>query len=49
MIYGYSNLDILFLIKAVSSYKNNDESKVPKQAINPKKLFFKPKNKRVKL
>ena len=34
---------------SISSYKNNDDSKVPKQAINPKKLFFKPKNKRVKL
>ena len=44
MIYGISNLDILLFKRVVSSYKNKVERKVPKQATNPRKLFYNPKN-----
>ena len=48
-IYGNNNLDILLFNKDVSSYKNNVDMNVPRQAINPKKLFFNPKKSRVQL
>ncbi len=48
-IQGYNNLDVLLLSKEVSSYKNNVDKKVPKQAIKPNKLFFNPKKSRVQL
>ena len=39
-----SSFDILLFSREDSSYKNNVEIRVPKQEINPRRVFFNPKN-----
>lgn len=48
-IYGTNRYFFLLSNREVSSYKNKVDINVPRHDINPKKLFFNPKNTNVKL
>ena len=48
-IYGISTLEAVLFRGFVSEYKNKVVSRVIKQEIKPKKLFFKMKNNGIKL
>lgn len=45
--YGFNNFVILLFKREDSSIKNKQLKNVPRQEINPRKLFFNPKNSKV--